>query len=127
MGLLDLFRDGASDGSAPLLGRAQAVSGLLAPQPAISPAQQKWMDALGVISAGLSDAGAWLQHQPQAAYHVAALARRHAGLETPQDISAITARLPAMITTALLLNAARQGQSPQPANGAHPSGYQAPE
>jgi hypothetical protein len=67
---------------------------------------------------GLSDAGAWLQHQPQAAYHVAALARRHAGLETPQDISAITARLPAMITTALLLNAARQGQSPQPANGA---------
>lgn len=106
MGLLDFFTSNAADNSAPLL----------APQPpALSP-QQNWMNALGVISAGLRDAGAYLQHQPQAANNVAALARRQSGLETPG--ASMLARLPPMITTALLLNAARQTQAPQRQNSA---------
>jgi hypothetical protein len=57
--------------------------GLLSPQPtpqqpgllypgAPSPEQQKWMDALGGFAASLKDAGAYLQHQPEAANNVAA-------------------------------------------------------
>ena len=90
MGLLDF--------SQPLLG--QPVSGLLAPP------QQNWMDALRVISAGLRDAGAYMQHQPQAADNVAALARQHS--------SSMLAGLPPMITAALLLHAAQQRRTPPP-------------
>jgi len=112
MGLLDFINSNAGNGPAPLLGQTQAVSGLLAP-PQVSPAQQKWMEALGVISAGLRDAGAYLQHQPQAADNVAALARQRSGLPNPN--ASILSRLPPMVTAALLLNAARQRQAPQPA------------
>ena len=110
MGLLDFFASNAADAS-PLPGQQQAASGLLTPQPALSPAQQNWMSALGVISAGLRDAGAYVQHQPQAANNVAVLARQRSGLQTPG--ASMLARLPPMITTALLLNAARQTQAPQ--------------
>jgi hypothetical protein len=121
MGLLDFFASNAANGSAPLLGQQPSVSGLLAPpQPAANPAQQKWMDALGVISAGLRDAGAYLQHQPQAAGNVAAFVRQRGGLQTPGAISPTLAGLPPMITAALLLNAAHQTRAPQPPNGNAP-------
>jgi hypothetical protein len=120
MGLLDFFTSNAGDGSAPLLGQPQPAFGLLAPpQPADSPAQQTWMDALGVISAGLRDAGAYLQHQPQAADNVAAFARQRSGLQPGNAISSLAGLSP-MVTAALLLSAARQRQAPQPPNGAAP-------
>jgi hypothetical protein len=102
MGLLDF--------SQPLLG--QTVSGLLAPP------QQNWMDALRVISAGLRDAGAYIQHQPQAADNVAALARQHS--------ASVLAGLPPMITAALLLHAAQQRRAPQPPNSTAPQPEQLP-
>jgi hypothetical protein len=114
MGLLDFFAANAADGSAPLLRQPQPVSGLLAPP------QQKWMDALGVISAGLRDAGAYLQHQPQAANNVAAYSRQHGGLQTPNAIASTLAGLPPMITAALLLHAAQQNRAVQPPNGTAP-------
>ena len=112
MGLLDFFASNAADNPAPLLGQPQPVSGLLAPP------QRKWMDALGVISAGLRDAGAYLQHQPQAADNVAAFARQHGTLQTPNAIASTLAGLSPMITAALLLHAAQQRQAPQAPNAA---------
>jgi hypothetical protein len=52
-------------------------SGLLSqpstvPFTGMTPSQQKWADALGGFSAALRDAGAYLQHQPEAAGNVAA-------------------------------------------------------
>ena len=100
---------GVLDFSRPLLG--EPVSELLAPP------QQNWMDALRVISAGLRDAGAYMQHQPQAADNVAALARQHS--------SSMLAGLPPMITAALLLHAAQQRRIP-PANSAPPKSDELP-
>ena len=69
-------------------GDSSAPPGLLAsaPQPAggpltppqiadpltgMTPSQQKWSDALGGLGAALRDAGAYLQHRPEAANNVA--------------------------------------------------------
>ncbi|HEX5278681.1 MAG TPA: hypothetical protein VFW28_01255 [Micropepsaceae bacterium] len=55
-----------------LLDSQTAPADLLSPA-AADPAQ-KWANALAVMSAGLKDAGAYLQHDPGAAGNVAALA-----------------------------------------------------
>lgn len=52
---------------------AEDSPGLLSPAAPNSGAQ-KWANALAVMSAGLKDAGAYLQHDPAAAGNVAALA-----------------------------------------------------
>lgn len=56
-----------------LLDPQTVPSGLLSPGAPGSSAQ-KWANALAVMSAGLKDAGAYLQHDPAAAGNVAALA-----------------------------------------------------
>lgn len=53
---------------------AANAPGLLSPPAAANPGTQKWANALAVMSAGLRDAGAYLQHDPAAAGNVAALA-----------------------------------------------------
>ena len=62
MGLLDYLGN--------LFGPSQGPAALLPQQQ--SPSQQKWMDALGGFSAALKDAGAYLQHRPEAAGNVTA-------------------------------------------------------
>lgn len=69
---------------------------------------QKWANALAVMSAGLKDAGAWLQHDPAAAGNVAALARQHAGLQPANGVPSALAALPPTVLAALLLHAAQQ-------------------
>ena len=86
------------------------ASGLLSPAAAtgIAPGQQKWLDALGAVSAGLKDAGAWLQHNPAAAGNVAAFARQRAGLQPANAVPSVLAHLSPNILAALLLHAAQQ-------------------
>ena len=60
-----------------LLDSQTASTGLLSPS-AADPAR-KWASALAVMSAGLKDAGAYLQHDPAAAGNVAALAAARQG------------------------------------------------
>lgn len=69
---------------------------------------QKWANALAVMSAGLKDAGAWLQHDPAAAGNVAALARQRAGLQPANGVPSAIAALPPNVLAALLLHAAQQ-------------------
>ena len=81
-------------------------SGLLSPAATgTAPGQQKWLDALSAVSAGLKDAGAYLQHDPAAAGNVAAFARQRAGLQAPNGA---LADLSPAVLAALLLHAAQQ-------------------
>jgi hypothetical protein len=77
MSLFDFLGLGGLFGS----GQPQAQPGLMAaaqppaavdPFTGMTPSQQKWQDAIMGMSAALKDAGAYLQHQPEAANNVAA-------------------------------------------------------
>jgi len=85
-------------------------SGLLSPVAAtgIPSGQQKWLDALSAVSAGLKDAGAYLQHNPAAAGNVAAFARQRAGLQPINAVPSVLANLSPNVLAALLLHAAQQ-------------------
>lgn len=85
-------------------------SGLLSPVPAAgtAPGQQKWLDALAAVSAGLKDAGAYLQHNPAAAGNVVAFARQRAGLQPLDSAPSVLGGLSPAVLAALLLHAAQQ-------------------
>lgn len=75
---------------------------------------QKWANALAVMSAGLKDAGAYLQHDPAAAGNVAALARQRAGLQPANATPSLLAALSPAVVAALLLHAAQQKAAVDP-------------
>lgn len=93
--------------------------GLFSPGPvtAMAPGQQKWLDALAAVSAGLKDAGAYLQHNPAAAGNVAAFVRQRAGLQSANGVPSMPSNLSPAVLAALLLHAAQQN----PAIVAQPS------
>jgi hypothetical protein len=72
-----------------LLDPQTAQPGLPSPvaaQPATASQAQKWANALAMLSAGMKDAGAYLQHDPAAAGNVAALAAaRHRQAQNAAD------------------------------------------
>src|SRR5579863_7374956 len=76
-GLLDFLGLGGLLGGSDPAQKAGPLSTLgTQPQPSggltgVTPMQQKWMDAIGGFAAALKDAGAYLQHQPEAAGNVA--------------------------------------------------------
>jgi hypothetical protein len=76
--------------------------------------QQKWMDAISGISAALRDAGAYMQHQPEAAGNVAAFINQRQQRMKQQAISDA-------LTTGVLGTPAPDGQMfatpPNPATG----------
>lgn len=91
---------------------------------------QKWANALAVMSAGLKDAGAWLQHDPAAAGNVAALARQHAGLQPANGVPSALAALPPTVLAALLLHVAQRKAAVDPGianqTGSQPGAGQTP-
>ncbi len=114
MGLLDFLAANADDDfpSGGLMKLAQPVSGVLAPpQASVRPPQQNWLTALGALSAAMKDAGAFLQHQPQAATNVANFLRQQNGAP---PASPTLSGLPPNILAAALLNAARRRAAQMP-------------
>ena len=93
---------------------------------------QKWANALAVMSAGLKDAGAYLQHDPAAAGNVTALARQRAGLQPANATPSLLAALSPAVVAALLLHAAQQKAAVDPGmatpnqTGSQPGSAQTP-
>jgi hypothetical protein len=79
-----------------------------------SPAQQNWINALGALSASLKDAGAFMQHQPEAANNVANFLRQRSAPQA-SPVQAMLAQLPPHVLVPLILSAAQYSRPASPA------------